>query len=75
MTTEKRSQDKLLADCMRYCELTGEKFSSMCRKATKDGRTPERLGGSGSVSLDKMDALYEYMNQRCPAIVNPMLGE
>lgn len=67
------TREKLLADCNRFCELTGEQFGTMCRKATGDGRTAERLGGGGTITLEKMDALYEYMNERCPAIINPML--
>lgn len=68
------TRERLLADCTRYCRETGEPLGTMCRKATRDGRTAERLGGSGTITIETVDALYDYMNQRCPAIVNPMIG-
>lgn len=67
------SKDKLLADVDFFVKETGIKETTLGRAAVQDSRIVERLHGDGTITLKKMDDLYAWMNERCAAIVNPMI--
>lgn len=71
----KNSSEKILADCLLYCERTKSNHITFGAKAIGNGRLIGTLQNGGNIGTNAMDRLYAYMAIQCPDIKNPIIGD
>lgn len=52
---------RIIRDVKYFHDQTGMKFTTIGIKAINNSRTWDRLNTGGTITLDKADAIYEFM--------------
>lgn len=72
-TAYKTTKDRVIDDCLAFCQETGIDIGPLGRLAIGDSRMVDRLMSGGTISIDKLDILYVFMGTRSPNFTNPFL--
>ena len=74
MNPESMSRQKLIKDIRAFCEVKKISTTEFGKRAVNDSAFFGRLDRGASPTLDRVERLYEYMNDESAEAVNDILG-
>lgn len=60
-------KQKFLSDYQAFHVLTGRAYTTISMAAIRDPRVWNRLHSGGTITVDKLDEFYDYMNREAAA--------